>query len=62
MKSIGLGLIGCKLGTKWGEWPGGIGVTLKKGRIPVQTSLGAQPGFGAQPCHETPSDPRLEQE
>ena len=29
-------------------------------RLPVQTPLGARPGFWAQPPYEAPADPRIE--
>ena len=34
----------------------GKGVTFRIGRIPVQTPLGARPGFETQPRYEAPDD------
>ena len=38
----------------------GEGVVVRIGRFPVQTPLGARPGFGTQPRYEAPGDPRVE--
>ena len=38
----------------------GSGVTVRNGRFPVQTPLPARPGFGTQPCYESPADLRVE--
>ena len=43
----------------WEEWPSGLGVTIRIGRFPVQTQLGAQLGLGTQPRSEAQDDLRL---
>ena len=34
----------------------GYSVTIRIGRFPVQTPLGARLGLGTQPCYEAPGD------
>ena len=44
----------------WGEWPSGLRLCYQNRKVPVQTPLGARPGLGTQPHHETPGDLRVE--
>ena len=39
----------------WGEWSSGLSRSIWIGKLLVQTSLGAVPGFGNQPHYDPPS-------